>query len=138
MLFLKVLREGNGPLRIETAMPKTAVQTDPAGNDMDVIEIRVVMPDHDILVIDKTHPLHEVSNDPGPLLRVQVLALRQGQAGVPNGTGYAGTGLPRKRELGGQCPGVRPRHVAADDFASVAAPFAQAVIRPSRYTTLLC
>lgn len=94
MLLLKLLRERDGAFRIELAMPQSAVQADPAGDDVDVIEVGVVMPDHDMLVIGKAHPLHEVGRDLGPLLRIEMLAFRKGQACMPDRSGHAGTGFP--------------------------------------------
>lgn len=68
MLLLKLLRERDGAFRIEPAMPQPAIKADPAGDDVDVIEVGVVMPDHDMLVIGEAHPLHEVGHDLGPLV----------------------------------------------------------------------
>jgi len=61
---------------------------------VDVIEVGIVMPDHDMLVIGKAHPLHEVGHDLGPLVRIEMLAFRKGQACMPDRAGHAGTGFP--------------------------------------------
>jgi hypothetical protein len=129
VLFLKLLRQVDGPFRLELSMPEAAIEADPAGNDVDVIKKDIMVPDHDVLMIGKTHPLHEVGNDLAPLVGVKVFALRQGQAGVPDRTRNTRTSFPRQPELSGKSPSIGAGHVATDDFAGVPAALAEVIIQ---------
>jgi hypothetical protein len=64
--LLQLLRQGDGLFRLELAMPDRTIEADPAPDDMHMVKIGVVMPDHHILVIRKPHPRHEIGGNLRP------------------------------------------------------------------------
>ena len=93
MPHLKLLRERDSLFRLELAVPNGAVEANPAPDDMDMLNVGVVMADHDILVIAKAHAVHKVGGNLGPFVRREAVAGRQGKAGVPDWASNAGPRL---------------------------------------------
>jgi hypothetical protein len=93
--FFQLLRELDRLSRLPFSMPNRAVQADPAGDDMDMVKLGVVMPDRDILVIRQSHPGHEVSSNIAPPVGSEAVARGERKTGVPHGTGNTRPRLPR-------------------------------------------
>lgn len=95
MALLKLLRERDGLLGLELAVPNGAVEANPARDDMHMVNIGVMVTDHDILVIGQPHTAHEVGGNICPAIRGKAVPRGKRKAGVPNGAGNTGTRFPR-------------------------------------------
>lgn len=101
---------------------------------MDVVVLRVAMPDDDELGPAKPHLADVTRGDGVPSPVVQCLAQRQRQTRVVDRAFELGPELPHLAELGGEVSRVVADHVAADELCPV---FAQEIVeRPAKAATL--
>lgn len=122
-VFLQVLRRHLGREGVIHAVPDRGVEADPAGDDVDVLELRVAVDDRDELVLGGVEAdlAHQAVADAAPGLGVEVLPGREGQGTVPDRPLALRPQPTRRAELGRELLRRPAGHVAADDLAGVAA-----------------
>lgn len=115
--LLQGLRRFDGFGHFPLAEPDRAAEADPAGDDVDVVVISVLVANRSpSCVLGKLHLLHKVAGDGVPLLSAELLAWWQRKRRVPQVTLHVRAQRTHGGQLAGQLsrPGASQR--AADDL----------------------
>lgn len=117
VFLLQGLRCFNGPPRFPLTKPDLAGQVDPAGDDVNVVVVCVLVPDHHVRRrAAEAHLAHEALRHLPPLPIGKALPRRRGQGRMPDGLGDVGPQLPNAGKLGGQLSRCAAVHRAPDDL----------------------